>query len=255
MEVKKTQSEPRTLELRDLLDQLCRRWYVPAVILAVCLLFTLFYTNVICTPMYDSTAKIYVGKTTNEQVSTGDVSVSTYLAKDYAELIADRTVLNTVIERLDLNYSYGSLRSRISIDNPLNTRIISVTVRTSDPRQSMRIAQSVCEVAQEKIMELFNIDFVSIISEAYMPALPSTPDLGRNLLYALAVGVLISVLVLLILNYADDRINCAEDVERYLGISILATIPYARSRTKTSSRRPVQPEKTNTAVRSKAKNG
>ena len=104
-------------------------------------------------------------------------------------------------------------------------------------------------------MELFNIDFVSIISEAYMPALPSTPDLGRNLLYALAVGVLISVLVLLILNYADDRINCAEDVERYLGISILATIPYARSRTKTSSRRPVQPEKTNTAVRSKAKNG
>ena len=59
MEVKKSQTaEPRTLDLRDLLEQFFHLWYVVAAVIAACLIIALFYTKLICTPLYDSTAKI-----------------------------------------------------------------------------------------------------------------------------------------------------------------------------------------------------
>ena len=233
MEVENTKaSEFRTVSLRDVFEQLCRLWYAVAAIIAACLLITLFYTKLVCTPMYDSTAKIYIGKTSEQNVSTSDFAISTYLTRDYAELISDRAVLNGVIEELDLNMSYGALKQCVSVDNPENTRIIAIRVRTDDPRKSMQIAQCICEVSQEKITELFNIDRVNIISDAYMPNSPSTPNLSKNLIVSALIGIAISAVFLVFASFLNDKINSVQDVERYLGISVLAAIPYAKSRSR-----------------------
>ncbi len=216
---------------QELFRQLLRRWYVAVCILLAFLLGAIFYTKVICTPLYSSTSKLYVAKRSDEQVTSSDLSVSTYLARDYAELIADRTVLNTVIERLDLNYSYNSLKGRVSIGNPESTRILTVTVTTHDPKLSMDIAQAIGEVAQEKIVELLNVDYVNIISDAYMPTHPSSPNLESNIGYSMLFAVVVVLITMVILNFFDDKINGISDVEKYLGISVLGSIPYAKSKT------------------------
>lgn len=221
-------SEPRTLDLRDIFEQFCKLWYAAVAIIAVCVLIAFAYTKLICVPKYDSAAKIYIGRTSTEKISSSDIAVSTYLTRDYAELIMDRTVLNGVIEQLDLDMSYGALKSTVSIENPEDTRIISVAVRTDDPRKSMQIAQCICEVAQEKITELFNIDAVTVISDAYMPTGPSTPNLGRNITLGALIGIAISAVMLILASLFNDKISSVQDVERYLGISVLAAIPYAK---------------------------
>lgn len=223
-------TEQRIIRPHDLLEQLFRRWYIAVIILVAFLLGSVFYTKVICTPIYNSTSKLYIAKRLDEQVTSSDLSVSTYLARDYAELIVDRTVLNEVIDRLDLEYSYGGLRSRISVNNPEGTRILTVTASTPDPKLSMDISQAVCEVAREKIVELLNVDYVNIISNAYMPVSPSAPDLEENMGYALLFGIILVLITMIIINFFDDKINGSTDVEKYLGLSVLGSIPYAKSR-------------------------
>ena len=238
MEVKKSQTaEPRTLDLRDLLEQFFHLWYVVAAVIAACLIIALFYTKLICTPLYDSTAKIYIGRTTDQKISSSDFAISTYLTRDYAELISDRAVLNEVIDRLDLDMGVNALKGCISIDNPENTRIIAVSVRTADPRLSMQIAQCICEVSQDKIVELLCTDAVNIISDAYMPSSPSSPNLHSNMLVGLAIGVVLSLLILFLASFFNDKISSTQDVEKYLGISVLATIPHAHSRQRSYGRK------------------
>ena len=235
MDVKREQTaEARTLNLQDLLEQFFHFWYAVIAIIAVCILTALFYTKLICTPLYDSTAKIYIGRTTDQKVTSTDFAISNYLARDYAELIADRAVLAEVIDRLDLKMSVSALRGCITIDNPENTRIIEVKVRTADPRNSMQIAECVCEVSQDKIVELLNTDAVNIISDAYMPTAPSSPNLGRNLLLGGMVGIALSLLLLVLASFFNDKLRSVEDVEKYLGLSVLATIPYANGGRKKS---------------------
>ncbi|MBE6727528.1 MAG: hypothetical protein E7562_02635 [Ruminococcaceae bacterium] len=225
-----THSEQHTIQPYDLLEQFIRRWYISVIILVAFLLGSIFYTKVICTPLYSSTAKIYVAKRLDEQITTSDLSVSTYLTRDYAELISDRTVLNAVIDRLDLDYSYGGLRGCVSINNPESTRILTVKVSTPDPKLSKDIAQTICEVSREKIVDLLNADYVNIISDAYMPSAPSSPNLRENIWYSFLAGFIVLLITMIIITFFDDKINGISDVEKHLGISVLGSIPYAKGR-------------------------
>lgn len=247
-------TDQRTIDLQLVFEQLCQLWYIVAAIIIICVSTALFYTKLICTPQYDSSAKIYIGKVNGTQISSSDISVSTSLTRDYTEIILDRTVLNSVIELLDLDMSYGALKQTITIDNPENTRIISITVRTSDPRKSMQIAQCICEVSQEKISDLFNIASVNIISDAYMPVTPSAPNLSRNLILGFFIGVAISILMLMSASFFNDKINSVRDIERYLEISVLAAIPYADSNSRRYADKSAQKHTISPKVRSHSEN-
>ena len=47
----------------------------------------------------------------------------------------------------------------------------------------------------------------------------------RNMVIGALVGALIGVIGVLIAYFADDKIKSAEDVEKYLGLSVLGQIP------------------------------
>ena len=93
------------LNVKELLFIALKKWYLLCIILAVCMVSSLLYSNVLATPLYDSTGKIYIMRKDAETVSTGDLSVSSYLTRDYENLIIDRAVLDEVSQMLDNKYS------------------------------------------------------------------------------------------------------------------------------------------------------
>lgn len=226
-----TENERGTvLDLQEIALQAWHRWYMVLITIALSLLISLIYTKLFVTPTYRSTAKIIVFNADSSQVTSSDITVATYLAKDYVEVITDRTVLEEVIKNLKLKQSYGSLRSKIAIENPKNTRILEISVTTPDPKQSKRIADEVCYVSQRKIVELLNIDQVNIMGEANLPTSPADPSLSRNLMVAFWIGLAVSAGVVLLFSVFDDKIKDDKDVEKYLEMSVLGQIPYARGR-------------------------
>lgn len=225
-----SQLSEKGINLKQVTAQIFRRWYIMISVVLICVFTAFLYTKFMCTPKYDSTAKMYIFNSGTNQISTSDIAVSTYLTHDYTELIVDRTVLTTVIDQLGLKYTYGGLKGAVTVSNPESTRIIEVTVRTSNAALSQKIADSICEVAQKKIVELMGIDRVNIISKAYLPTGASTPNMRSNLTYGLISGLLISCIIAIAYCIKDDKIANGTDVEQYLQISLLGTIPYGRSR-------------------------
>ena len=51
-------------------------------------------------------------------------------------IITSRPVLEEVIGDLDLNISYEILKSKISINNPADTRILAITATDPDPQMA-----------------------------------------------------------------------------------------------------------------------
>ncbi len=66
-----------------------------------------------------------------------------------------------------------------------------------------------------------------IIDRADPPAGPSSPSLFKNLLIALAVGIIASGLVVFLREQFDDSIRVPEDIEQKLDLSLLGVIPRA----------------------------
>ncbi len=217
-----------SLNLKEFFNKVVRKWYLSATIILVCVIVAFFYTTLLCTPLYEAKAKLYIfnNNNTTGQVSSSEIAVSTYFTADYIELVMDRVILNEVINELDLKWSYGTLKSCVSVHNPENTRFIHVTVRTPDPELSKRIADTICTVSQVKFIELINVDRVNIIGEAALPKAPCSPNLYGNVTFGLLIGVALSVILMTVLTLKDDAITGAEDVEKYLQLTVLGIIPY-----------------------------
>ena len=220
------------IDFKYFLSTLLHRWYLILSVTTVCAIVSIIYSCIIATPLYDSTAKIYIMNKTTTKIASADIAISTYLTKDYEELIIDRAVLGEVAEQLDNKYSYSFLKSAVTLQNPEDTRFINITVRTSDPAVSKQIVDKICLVAQNKIVNLIGVDQVTIISEGDLASTPATPNNKDNLIKSILIGIIISCGIIFVIYILDDKINGPEDVKKYLDISVLGVIPYNSNRAK-----------------------
>ena len=86
---------------------------------------------------------------------------------------------------------------------------------------------AICEIGQEQITEAMGFQQVNLYEYGTLNAKPCNTT--RMMTYLL-VGMIAAVLVYsiyLIIYLLDDRIRTEEDMERYLGLSVLGDIPNA----------------------------
>ena len=186
------------------------------------------YSTFIIKPTYTSSTRIYVVNRQpgdNSTLTNQDLQAGSYLVKDYKEIILSQDVLAKVISDLKLNMQPSALAKKITVTVPTDTRIVSIAVSDGDAKEAARIANSLRQVAAEKIIAVTKVADVTTLEEAEIPNAPSSPNIRRNTLIGfLAGGVLISV-VILVVEVLDDRVKKPEDVEEALGITLLGVVP------------------------------
>ena len=119
----------------------------------------------------------------------------------------------------------GDLRGMIRVSIPNDTRIITISVNSKDPQDAQQLANSVREIAAEKIKVVTKVEDVTTIEEAKVPTSPSSPNIKRNVMLGALVGGFIAVAFVLLLEVLDDRVRRPEDVEEALGLVLIGVVP------------------------------
>ena len=200
-----------------------------------CALLTFGYTNFFATPQFISTTKIYIMSKQNETTLTqGDMQTSTYLTKDYAEMIKSRTVTEKVIMQLGLDMSNTQVLDKMSVNIAPDARIISISVKDKDPYKAAEIADKIREVASEHIRNVMDIETVNVVEEASIPLVKSSPNVTRVTLIGGVVASILLIITILFIYLTNDTIQISDDIEKKLGISVLSVIPMRENSTKSN---------------------
>lgn len=199
-------------------------------------------TMLFITPKYESTTKIMVlNKQDNNTLTSADMQTSTQLTKDYAELIQSRTVLEGLIAQLKLDMTYKEMLQKVSVETSSDSRIVSISVTDEDPYTASEIANAVRDMAAEHIQSVMDIEAVNVVDTANIPNEKASPSLAKNGVIGGLLGVIIAMAAVIIIYLTNDTIKVEEDVERYLGLSVLGSIPFSekesRSKKKKSRKR------------------
>lgn len=216
----------KSVSLQDFLIEFARRWFLYVAIILAGVIVSFSYAKFLITPLYDSTARLYIINKASQTINSSDFSISTYLTNDFSEIITDRAVLTKVESDLNNKFTVQQLKSYITVDVPESTRIIQVTARTPKPEDSKAIVNSVCKVSKEALVEIMGLDRVTVISEGVLPNTPSVPHTSNIVLIGFVFASFISIIVAYLFTITDNKISSSKDVEKYLGINVLATIPY-----------------------------
>ncbi|HEM6037307.1 TPA: capsular biosynthesis protein CpsC [Streptococcus suis] len=219
--------ESNTIEI-DVLSLLKTIWRKKFFILVTAVLgagLAFVYSSFLVTPQYDSTTRIYV-VSQNVEAGAGltnqDLQAGSYLVKDYKEIILSQDVLTQVATELNLN---ENLKEKVSVSIPVDTRIVSISVRDADPNEAARIANSLRTFAAQKIVEVTKVSDVTTLEEAVPAEKPTTPNTKRNILLGLLAGGILATGIILAMEVLDDRVKRPQDIEEVMGLTLLGVVP------------------------------
>lgn len=186
------------------------------------------YTRFLVTPLYQAEAKLYmVSASAGSMISISDLQLGSQLTSDYQQLMVSRPLLEDVIDSLDLNMGYGELKGMISVSNPTDTRILRVTVTSSDPKLSCDIANELVDQAVVYLPRVMECDEPNVVERAVVPGGASSPNYARNVFLGVVAGLVICCVVILIRFLSNDTFVTGDDLARRFGIQPLASIPEA----------------------------
>ena len=210
-------------------------WLIVLVALA-CGTAAYAFSKFVLPEEFESTTKIYVldksgAGGTNSQSTYSDLQVGMQLTKDYVELIKSRTVLEAVMKdnHLDQTYTYENFAGMVNVQTPADTRIVTITVTNHDPALAQKLADDIRKRSGELIIKTMQIDAVNTYEKANYPDRKSAPSCGRWAVVAALIGALAVSAVVIARYLLDDTIKTSDDVEKYLGLSNLALIPFDES--------------------------
>lgn len=223
------------MELREYINLIKRRLWILVLTTIFFAVFMCIYVNYFSDNIYESITTLYVGKQTHEQTSAlyDDLLMGQTLVKDYREIAKSKAVSNQVVSelkeegKLAEHFDPGSLAGKISINLRGDTRVIEIKVEDTHPERARDLANTVAEVFKFKVKELVEIDNVEIIDEANLPEInkPTKPKRAHDIAIASFIGILTGLGIIFLIEYLDNTIKRSEDVEKYLELPVIGTIP------------------------------
>lgn len=196
--------------------------FVGLLVGTIALLGSVFFIK----PKYTSTTRIYVvSRSSDTSLTNQDLQAGSYLVNDYKEVITSSEVLSSVINQEKLSMSASELSKDIAVTIPTDTRVISISVTDTDAQRACDIANTVREVAAEKIKAVTKVDDVTTLESATKPSHPSSPNVKKNAAIGALAGAFLAIVGILVAEVLDDRVRRPEDIEETLGMTLLGVVP------------------------------
>ena len=185
----------------------------------------IFYTTLIQVPVYRSQTSLVLTKNDSSTITQNDINLNKNLVSTYREIVKSRRILNMVIDNLDLDLTYEELKEQVQVSSVNDTELIVISVYNKDNTLAKQIADEIAKTFKTEIVEIYNIENVSIIDKALVSDAPSNVHKLKQYIIGAGSGFLLCSLIIVIRFYMDDTVKTEEDIENKLKLPVLGTVP------------------------------
>lgn len=182
-------------------------------------------TQFLMTPIYSSTSSMLVLSKETTLTSLADLQLGASLTSDYTVLITSTPVLEQVIKNLDLDMKAEELKKKVTINNPADTRILEITVDNQDPAMAKKIVDEIASVSSSYIGDKMEVIPPKIIENGKIATERTSPSMVKNVVISFLIGFLACAAVVVVHAVMDDTVKTEGDIEKYLGVTVLARVP------------------------------
>lgn len=186
------------------------------------------FSKFVLVPQFQSTAMVYILSKETTLTSLADLQIGSQLTKDYKVIVVSRPVLEDVIDNLGLDLNYRELKKKLTIDNPSDTRILSITAQDPDPYLAKKIADAVADTSSSYIGDIMEMVPPKMIEDGEVPTKKSSPSNGKNAVLGALAAIVIVCGIIVLEVVMNDTIVTEDDVAKYLGLSVLSSVPERR---------------------------
>lgn len=217
-----------TISLKELLHTLKKRMFLILSITFTAVLLSTVFSLFFLTPIYQSSTQLLVNQAKSDQpvFNPSEIQTNLQLINTYNVIIKSPAILDLVRLELDLDLTADQLDSKITVASEKESQVIAITVQDPDPYTAADIANTTAKVFQNEIVNIMNVDNVSVLAKASVKenVSPVKPNTILNAVIAFIVGITVSIGLAFLLEYLDNTIKNEQDVEQSLEAPLLGVI-------------------------------
>ena len=154
------------INLKELFDYFVSKWFMVALAAVVCVVFGAVYTIFFKTPLYNSYTTIVLttnneNTNINQSITQSDITLNKNLISNYRVIMKSHSILNQVINNLNLNMTTEELKKMVNITTEDDTEIIRISVNGTDKEIAKDVANEIARVFSNDVARYYSIKNVT----------------------------------------------------------------------------------------------
>lgn len=218
-----------TINLREYFFILKKKMWIISLSAVICGVISGLVSFYVLRPVYEANTTLIVNKEveneTTQMTTSDDLNFVQKLALTYGEIIKSRSVITSTIDKLNLDMTYEELSKAVSVTNVENTQIIKISVKNENPRVAATICNTIPEIFSTEVQRIVKASGTEVIDKAAVPEKPIKPNKIMNILIATALGIMISIFIILLRESLNTKIKEPKDIEEKLGLPVFGIVP------------------------------
>jgi capsular polysaccharide biosynthesis protein len=221
-----------------------RLWIV--ILLPILTVSTAIGVSLLQQPVYDASATVVVSPRESQQDNLSNtISGLQALAVEMEAAGLNRSMVEEIVNAQSgpSTVSEADLNDNLTIAQLEDTRFLTLTYSDTDKNTAQEVVNNAAEIFAREAPEASGMEShaaAKVSAYAGVPAAPDDPDLLRNGLGALVIGLMLGIGLAFLLEYLYLRgLHSPEKVEQLSGVPTFGTIPdfeAARARKRRSGR-------------------
>lgn len=262
MDSKNTTKREIEINLKDTFQYILSKAWIVALATLLAIVVSFLYTFLFVEERYTSEARVFIYNSSDVGVTDKNsdidwtlsrqyaVSSPEFVTEDFCQVVINKLLGNNLEEgqtkydcskylgKTSFKEFYTSVTGKdtitalqmlkyLTVESNGNTCVMMVTADTEDAKLSAIIANAVADSFEDYLADVLETDEVKakVTSSGKVPLKASNEQLTKNIALGAVLGLLISCGVLFLVFILNDKIRTPEDIEKFLGISVLGSIP------------------------------
>lgn len=178
-------------------------------------------------PVYEASAKMIVnsrqeqtGSVTNDQITSSQKLVDTY-----AIIIRSQSVLEPVIENLNLDMDAEKLARKVTVTSVNDTQVMQIAVQSENPQQALQIVEQIEAICPAIIIDAVEAGSVKTIEPAHLKKEPVAPSTNLFTVVAAFLCMVVVMVIVMVRFLMDNTYKSETDLRNDLGLPVLGVIP------------------------------
>ena len=214
------------MRIQDYLNVLTKRWWV-ILLVTVSAAVAAYGISKLRNPIYRSQTIYSVNF---NRLDTGGNFFADELLNGYVMAVRQPDRMEQISQQLQLDQTGSSLMQYVRLQPQPDQRLIVIEADYFDPGTAQAMASAVGDQLNAHVVEvnrnLEGEDRVSLMRvQSASNVWQAKPNTQINVLAATLLGFVLGVLLSFVLEYLDDTLKTAADVERFAGLATIGAIP------------------------------
>lgn len=218
--------EDRLFDFEELWYLFKRKFWIIIVITAVTTSLALYKVSKL-QPSYSASAKVFMGNSNDmlDIYSQEELSYYSQFITIFSEISRIDGFLDDTLKKNKIDKTSLEVASSLSFSSSENTPIVNIYYSSYTDEQMEETLNAVCDELIDTVKEIMPGTNPTVLSEARVATI--YPNKTKLPIIAFAAGIIISIGLILVLDYLDSRIMSKKQLEKIIPVAVLGSIPIA----------------------------